>query len=118
LHAGLRSGNSARSGIGAYRLAGVSSVYALSPGVLAAVPSFDWGHMAMYGLWSAVGLGMLAVGLVREAEQFRSAGEAALGITVAVAFVHGERSLAPEARAATLLVVGRPCLPPRCSVSW
>jgi uncharacterized membrane protein len=91
---------------GAYRLAALASVYALSLGVLAAVPSFDWGHMAMYGLWAAVGLSILAAGLLRGSQQFRYAGVAALGITVVVAFVHGERSLAPDARAATFLVIG------------
>ncbi len=91
---------------GAYWLAALASVYALSLGVLAAVPSFDWGHMAMYAVWSAVGLGLLLAGLVRELPRFRSAGVAALGITVVVPFVHGERSLAPDTRAATFLVVG------------
>jgi uncharacterized membrane protein len=92
--------------IGAYWLAGLALVYALSLGVLAAVPSFDWGHFAMYGMWAAVGLGLLGAGLLREAPQFRAAGVAALGITVVVAFVHGERSLAPDARAATFLAIG------------
>ncbi|HEX3453058.1 MAG TPA: DUF2339 domain-containing protein [Gaiellaceae bacterium] len=92
--------------IGAYWLAGLASVYAFSLGVLAPVPSFDWGHFAMYGMWAAVGLGLLVAGLLREALQFRVAGVAALGTTVVVAFVHGERSLAPDARSATFLVVG------------
>lgn len=85
---------------------GVGSVAALSVGVLAAVPSFGWGQVAMYGLWSALGLGVLIAALRREAGQIRIGALVGLGVTLVVAFVNGERSIAPDPRAAVFFVVG------------
>ena len=45
--------------------------------------SFDWGHVAVSGLWSLLAVGLLAVGLVRRWQLFEIAGLAALGATVA-----------------------------------
>jgi uncharacterized membrane protein len=54
MHAHLRHG--------AFLLAALSGTFAASLGVIAAFASFDWAHVALAGLWSALGLLALAAG--------------------------------------------------------
>jgi uncharacterized membrane protein len=89
-----------------YWLSGAAAVYALSFGVLAAVPGFGWGHAAMYAVWSAIGLAVFTTGLLRSVGQVRAGGLVALGVTLVVAFVNGERSIDSDPRAATFFIVG------------
>jgi uncharacterized membrane protein len=92
--------------IGGYWLAGLAAVYAVSLGVLAAVPSFGWGHAAMYSLWSVVGIGTYAFGLRRGAGEFRGAGLVWLVLTAIAAIANGQARLSPDPRAAACLVAG------------
>lgn len=45
-------------------------------------PAFDWGHVAVTGLWSVLAIGLLAVGLTRRSRLFEVAGLATLGATL------------------------------------
>ena len=45
-------------------------------------PAFDWGHVAVTGLWSLVALALLAIG-VRGSQLLEIGGLAALGVTIA-----------------------------------
>jgi uncharacterized membrane protein len=83
-----------------------TSVAALSVGVVAAIPSYDWGRASMFVLWSALGLGVLVAALRRGAPAIAAGGITALGITVAVSFVVGERFLEATPRGITYVVVG------------
>ena len=50
-------------------------------------PSFDWGHLAVTGTWAAIGLGLLAAGLVLRAQLLQIAGlvtEAAVAVSFAL----------------------------------
>ena len=89
-----------------YWLAAVAAVYALSLGVLAAFSSFDWGHVAMYTLWSAIGLGLYAFGLRARRSAFRFAALAWLVLTSVAAIANGQAELISSARAAACLVAG------------
>jgi uncharacterized membrane protein len=89
-----------------YCLAAAAAVYALSLGVLAAFSSFDWGHVAMYTLWSAIGLGLYVFGLRRRRSAFRVAALGWLVLTNVAAIANGQAELIPSARAAACLVAG------------
>lgn len=89
-----------------YWLAALAAVYAVSLGVLAAVSTFDWGHVAMFSVWSALGLGLLLVARGREWRQIRVGALAWLAITLVAGFATAEHLLGPHARGATLLIVG------------
>ena len=45
-------------------------------------PAFDWGHVAVTGLWSLVALALLAAGLVRTSRLLEIAGLVTLGSTI------------------------------------
>src|SRR5262249_35119638 len=90
----------------AFWLSALLAVYALSLGQIAAVPSFGWGHVAMYALWSAIGLAVVVAGQRQDSPQLRAGGLIWLGVTLVVSFAHGEHSLGPAPRGATLLIVG------------
>jgi uncharacterized membrane protein len=92
--------------VGGALLAGLAAVYAASLGVLAAVPSFDWGHVAMYGFWSAIGLAAYTLGLRSGEVAIRVGGALWLVLTVVAAIAHGERMLAPDPRSVALFVAG------------
>jgi hypothetical protein len=90
----------------AYWLSGLAAVYAVSFGVLAAIPGFGWRHAAMYAVWSAIGLGLFAIGFIRQVGKFRGGGLVGLGATVVAAIANGERALSADPRAAACLVGG------------
>ena len=87
-------------------VAALAGVYALSLGVLAAVSSFDWGHVAMFSVWSGLGLGLLVVARARHWQRIRIGALAWLAITLVASFATAEQLLGPHARGATLLIVG------------
>jgi Predicted membrane protein (DUF2339) len=92
--------------LGGYLLAGLAALYAVSLGILAAVPSFGWGHVVMFALWSVVGLGVFAIGLRRQDGRLRAGSLVWLAFTVVAAVVDGEKLIAAGPRAVALLLVG------------
>jgi uncharacterized membrane protein len=86
--------------------AAVTAVAALSVGVVAAIPGYDWGRVTMFVLWSALGFGFLVASLRRRVPELVASGVTALGITVAVSFVVGQRYLEPTPRGTTFAIVG------------
>ncbi len=74
--------------------------------MLAAVPSYDWGHVAMYTLWSAIGLGVFTFALRRQAGEICTGSLFWLAVTVVAVFANGESSLAANPRGVAFLVVG------------
>lgn len=89
-----------------WALAALAAVYALSLGILAAFSSFDWGHVAMFSVWSAIGLGLLLAALAREWQRVRAGALAWLAVTLVCSFATAEHLLGANARGATLLIVG------------
>jgi len=89
-----------------WSVSGLAGVYALSLGILAACSSFDWGHVAMYSVWSAIGLGLYVFGLRRGQTAFRVAGLVALTLTGVAAVANGQAELGASARAVACLVAG------------
>ena len=87
-------------------LAGVLATYAASLGILGAFASFDWGHVAVAGLWSALGLAILVAGLVRESVQLRIGGLIWLGVSLIGIVGHGEKTVAPTPRAWSFAILG------------
>src|SRR5258707_10652915 len=79
-------------------LASALATYAASLGILGAIASFDWGHVAVAGLWSALGLAILLAGLVRESAQLRIGGIAWFAVASIAIVGHGEESLTPTPR--------------------
>ena len=73
--------------LGSLALAGVLAVDAVSLSLLELFdwmnvdPAFDWGHVAVTGLWSLVALALLAVG-ARRSQLLEAGGLAALGVTI------------------------------------
>ena len=67
---------------GALSLAGVLVLDAASLGVLELM-AFDWGHVAVTGLWSAAALATLAVGLLRRIRLLEIGGLVLLAATIA-----------------------------------
>ena len=92
--------------VAGFSLAALAGVYALSLGILAATSSFDWGHVAMFSVWSALGLGVVVAALVRGWRQLRVGALVWLGVTLAAGFVTGEHLMTPHARGTAFLVVG------------
>ena len=89
-----------------YVAASLAAVYALSLGVLAAFSSFDWGHVAMFAVWSALGLGLLVAAHARGWRRLRIGALAWLAVTLVASFATAEHLLGSHARGATLLIVG------------
>jgi hypothetical protein len=77
---------------------GVAVTYAASLATLAAAPSFDWGYVALAGLWNLVGLAVLFSGLRNESPQLRGGGLAWLAVTNAAVVAVAAGSLTPTAR--------------------
>jgi len=92
--------------VAGFSLAALAGVYALSLGILAATSSFGWGHVAMFSVWSALGLGVLVAALERGWRQLRFGALAWLGVTLVAAFATGEHLMTPDARGTAFLVVG------------
>ena len=90
--------------------AAFTAVAALSVGIVAAVPSYDWGRVTMFALWSALGFGVLVAALRRRAPEIAHGGVAAVGITIAVSFVVGHRYLEATPRGMTFAIVGATAL--------
>ncbi len=90
----------------AFWLAGTLATYAASFGILGAFASFDWGHVAVAGLWSVLGLAILANGLIRESAQLRLGGLAWLAVTTIATAGHAEKYLLPTPRAWSFAILG------------
>jgi uncharacterized membrane protein len=86
-------------------VAAVMSTYGISLGLLSLFASFDWGHVVLAAIWSAIGLGILSSGLLRRSAQLRDGGIAWVGVTTFVVVVHSATTLASSPRAAAFLVV-------------
>jgi uncharacterized membrane protein len=86
-----------------FALAGLLAIEAASLTVLELVPSWDWGHVAVTGLWGAVALGLMLAGL-------RIAGMAWAAATVALAVLYDVGF--PLRRRALVLTRRRPRRPP------
>jgi uncharacterized membrane protein len=77
---------------GAFWAAGLATVYAASRVVLELalgvrpVDGFDWGHVAVTGLWMGVATGLLAAGLRLGSLQVRLGAYVALGVTLVKVF--------------------------------
>jgi len=75
--------------LGSLCLAGVLAVDAASLSLLELFewmnvdPAFEWGHVAVTGLWSLIALALLAVGLVRRLQPLEVGGLGTLGGTIA-----------------------------------
>ena len=73
---------------------------------MAAIPSYDWGRVAMFVLWSALALGVLVAALRRRAPELALGADCALAITLVTAFAVGEHYLEPTPRGVAFGVVG------------
>jgi uncharacterized membrane protein len=82
---------------------GIAATYALSLGVLASFVSFDWGHVGLTGIWSAIGLVLLLAGL-------RRGGQTWLAATALLVIVHGLIVLAHTQRWYSFLVLATTAL--------
>jgi uncharacterized membrane protein len=89
-------------------------LYAASLGVLALAQetssagieqAFEWGQVAVAGLWGAVALAVLYAGLRRGWDEFRAAGLVLLGASILQALLFFTTSLSGEPRAYGFLVV-------------
>jgi uncharacterized membrane protein len=96
----------------------LSGLYAASLGVLglaqwistgAVAPAFDWGHVAVTGLWGVAGLGVLLTGHVRRNAELRTGGLIWLGAVAVQTFYFDGAKLAGEPRGYAFLV-GAACL--------
>ena len=85
-------------------LAAVLLAYAASLVTLERFASFDWGHVAVAALWSALGLAILSAGIRRDATQLRVGGVIWLGTTAAATVAYAQR-MEPTPRAYALLIV-------------
>ena len=83
--------------------AAVLAVEAASLGLLELVPSWDWGHAAVTGLWGAVAIGLLLAGL-------RLAGLLWAGATVALAVFYDLLWLSGDARWCSLAIAAATAL--------
>jgi uncharacterized membrane protein len=103
----LRAFAAAQQGLryGSLWLGGVFGTYALSLAVLSLFASFDWGHVALATVWSALGLAVLLAGTLRRWTQLRIGGWLWLGATTAVVSIHGAVALASTPRSASYVVV-------------
>jgi uncharacterized membrane protein len=89
----------------AFWVAGLLSTYGLSLVVFALFSSFDWGHVALAALWSAVGVGIVLVGLRRGSAPLRGGGLVWVGGAGTLAVLHAGHALASTPRSVTFLVV-------------
>jgi uncharacterized membrane protein len=87
-------------------LAGILATYAASLGILGLFASFDWGHVALAGLWSTAGLGILFAGLFRESRQLRVGALVWLAVSTVAVVGHGEKVVATTPRAWSFAVLG------------
>ncbi len=94
-------------------LAAALASYGASLGILGAFASFDWGHVAVAGLWGTIGVGLVLAGCLRGSAQVRLGGVIWLGVAVVAVVWHGEESMAQTPRgwafatlAAALFVAG------------
>ena len=86
-----------------FALAGLLAIEAASLTVLELVPSWDWGHVAVTGLWGLVALGLMLGGLP-------IAGMAWAGATVALAVIYDVGFLSGDARWCSLAVAAATAL--------
>jgi uncharacterized membrane protein len=103
----LRAFAAAQQGLryGSLWLGGVFGTYALSLAVLSLFSSFDWGHVALAAVWSALGLAVLLAGTLRRWTQLRIGGWIWIGATTAIVSIHGAVALAATPRSTSYLVV-------------
>jgi hypothetical protein len=86
--------------------AGVFATYAASLGVLALFPSFEWGTVAVAGLWTSVGLLVFGAGAVRRSVALRAGGLVWLLLSGALAVEQAARLLGPTERAWSFAIIG------------
>jgi uncharacterized membrane protein len=86
-------------------LGAVAGTYALSLAVLSLFASFDWGHVALAAIWSALGLAVLLAGLLRPSLHLRIAGWIWIGVSTAVVLIHAAVALAATPRSVSYLIV-------------
>jgi uncharacterized membrane protein len=89
---------------GGLAAAAILAVYGASLALVAAVPTWDWGHAAVAGLWSAIALAAVAVGSRRSAT-LEAAGLGGFAATMTLAVIYDAGVLAPEPRAAAFAAV-------------
>jgi len=86
-------------------VAGVAGTYTLSLGTLALFSGFDWGWVALAGIWCVLGLGALIAGLDVPSMQLRRGGIAWLASATVLVTAQGFASLAQTPRATAFLVL-------------
>ena len=90
--------------------AGVTLLYGLSAFVVAAIPagggSTDGKGLALSAFWSAVGVGLLIAGLVRDWRTLRIAGIALLSLAIAKVFLYDLAKLGSLTRVGSFLALG------------
>jgi uncharacterized membrane protein len=82
------------------------AVYALSLGIVARFSSFTWATVTLAGIWTAIGLAAISLGVKRDAAHLRVGGFAWLVITGALAVEQALRLLGPTPRASAFAIVG------------
>jgi uncharacterized membrane protein len=90
---------------GALWLTGVAATYGLSLAVLSGFASFDWGHVALSGIWCAIGVAVLLASVRGGSANFSQGALIWLAATGALVVAHGAHDLAPTPRAASFLVI-------------
>ena len=85
--------------------AGILATYAASLGILALFSSFDWGWVAVTGLWSVVGLGLIGASLRHDSQELRTGSLAWLGAAGAIVVLQCVESLAETPRSWAFLVL-------------
>jgi hypothetical protein len=91
---------------GAAWLALAFGTYALSLGVVSAVPSFAWATVALAGIWATIGLACFGGGIRRGEAHLRIGGFVWLVLTGVLAVEQALRVLEPTALACVFAIVG------------
>lgn len=91
---------------GSLWLGAVVATYALSLATLALVSSFDWGWVALAGIWSSLGLAALLAGLRTASAQLRGGGLIWLATATTLVVTEGFDALAPTPRSTAFVIIG------------
>jgi uncharacterized membrane protein len=90
--------------VGGLAAATILAVYGASLALVAAVPTWGWGHAAVTGLWSAIAVSATLVGSRRN-PALEAAGVGGVAATMTLAVLYDAGVLAPEPRAAAFAAV-------------
>jgi uncharacterized membrane protein len=82
------------------------AVYALSLGIVAVIPSFAWATVTLAGIWSAIGIAILAGGIRRDAAHLRAGALVWLLLTGLLAVEQALRVLDSTPRSWAFAIVG------------